>query len=192
MNIKRHTGSRSSGSLSLLIAVLVAATTVACVQGTPLRTEPEKAPAVKEGSYTMLLYGCSFIDRLDNAVILAPEGGQYHFELFAPSFEYKVRQGVAAAEALRDADKFLQCSRYYRSSRVRGITDPAGRTIGYEVRPLYSPIDFGRDDVLTITYRLKGDKVAVFVWLDRDIDLMVNGDSESIRHDGIDGGHSGK
>ncbi len=141
----------------------------------------------------MILYGCSYIDRLDNAVILAPEGGQQHFAVAAAPFEYKVKQGVSAADAVREADKFLRCSRFTRSSRVSGIADPAGRIIGYEVRPLYSPVDFGRDDVLTITYRMNGGKTTAYVWLDQDIENMMdnNGDRMEGAGAGGVGGHGG-
>ena len=41
--------------------------------------------------------------------------------------------------------------------------DRKGKTIGYELRPLYLPLDFGVSDVLDVAYWLKEGKVKVVI-----------------------------
>ena len=173
----------------LLVASLILVGATSCISGVQLRTGQALSGGLPEGPYTMLLYGCGYSDRLDNAVILAPEGKLPHLEIYAPAFEVKVRQGVSAADSVRDADKFLKCNRFYHSSRVSGIVDPSGRIVGYEVRPLYLPVYFGRDDILTITYRMNGDQVKAYIWLDQDIESMMNNYGD--RMEGAGGGGGG-
>jgi hypothetical protein len=178
---------RARLTVFLMVIPLILAL-AACVPGVFLRTDPGRPDDLMKGTYTLFLYGCSYPHRIENAVILAPEGGRYPFEIYGPAFEYKVKTGVPAEAAFKEGEQFLQCSTYYRKSQLRRVLDPEGNTIGYELRPLYSPIDFGRDDVLTIMHKLtKDNKVLVFIRLDRDIERMLSDDNEPFLHDGISG-----
>lgn len=162
-----------------LMAIPLVLALVACVPGTFLKTGPEKPDDLMKGTYTLFLYGCSYPARPDNAVILVPEGGRHPFEIYGPAFEYKVKTGVPAEAAFKEAEQFLTCSTYYRKPQLRRVLDLAGSTIGYELRPLYSPMDFGRDDVLTVMHKLTEDgRVIVFIRLDQDVERMISGDHE--------------
>ncbi len=183
MKGKWSLSNKSKSLASFLIMCAIATVISACVPGVRLKTVPAGNGEL-EGSFTLFLYGCSNPQRIDNAVIIAPEGGKHPIEIYGPAFEYKVKTGVPAAEALTQADRFLRCSVYYKKTELRNILDPSGTVIGHELRPLYSPLDFGRDDVLTITYTLteKGS-VMTFIQLDRDIDLKINDDGNDRMHD---------
>lgn len=174
-------------------AIFLALVLTACTPGVRLGTGSGRPAELMKGTYTLYQYGCHYRDDVENAVILAPEGGRYSFDIYGPAFDYKVRTGVPGADALAKADEFLKCSFYYKTAQLRSVLDPAGNAIGYELRPLYSPLDFGRDDVLTITYSLKdNNRVVVFIRLDRDIERKLNDGKEPFLRDGVDGGGLGK
>jgi hypothetical protein len=84
-----------------------------------------------------------------------------------------VKTGLTAEEALKQAELFIRCSVHYQQSRLSKILDPTGNIIGYEVRPLYSPIRFGRYDVLDIQYTIKDNKIVVYVKLDPTIEIEL-------------------
>jgi hypothetical protein len=133
--------------------------------GGHLKTE-SAAPSEVQGTFTLLLYGCRTSDALDNVAILKREGDPYTFEIYAPDFMYSVKPGLSAAAALKEAEQFVRCNINSERSQLLRIIGPAGNSIGYEVRPLYSISMFGRDDILDIQYTIKERKVVVYVKLD--------------------------
>ncbi len=193
--MERSQQRNSSGAWALFPgAIFLVLVLTACMPGVRLGTAGGRPAELMKGTYALYQYGCRYRDDVENAVILAPEGGRYSFDIYGPAFDYKVRTGVPGADALAKADEFLKCSFYYKTSQLRSILDPAGNAIGYELRPLYSPLDFRRDDVLTITYSLKdNNRVVVFIQLDRDIERRLNDEREPFLRDGVDGrGEPGK
>jgi len=123
-----------------------------------LRTEEAKEADVK-GVFTLILYGARDINDVEALAILDLEGDQYTFEPYAPAFDYKVEKGLSEKTALNKAYKFISYHNAFLRPQLSRIIDPKGKTIGYEVRPLYMPFVFGRSDVLEVDYSLKGDKV---------------------------------
>ena len=119
-----------------------------CMAGKQLATSAVE-PASVTGTYTLLLYGCRYPDDIKNVVILVNEGSKYPFEIYDLDTSYKVKKDVPALQAFSEADSFLRCT-FHRiwKTGVRRIFDDAGDTIGYEVRPLYVPYEFGMSDVL--------------------------------------------
>jgi hypothetical protein len=53
---------------------------------------------------------------------------------------------------------------------LRKIPDDAGGIVGFELRPLYSPLEFGFSDVMLISYSLKDGKIRAYIRLDRRAD----------------------
>ena len=164
--------------ITLLLSLSVFSSTLA--QGKLLKTF-ETAPTVAAGSYTLFLYGCSYHDDVENVAILDREGDPYTLELFTPDFRYKVKTGLSAEQALAEAEQFVTCGPYYQMTQFSAISDRAGKVIGYEVRPLYSPIRFGTYNVLDIQYADNGAKVVVYIRLDPDIERAIENDGD--RHD---------
>jgi len=160
--------------LALLVVVLVLpiASSCAALATNHLKTE-ETMPAEIQGTYTLLLYGCRSVDDVENVAILDKEGDPFTFDIFAPDFEYKVKTGLPAEEALKAAEQFIRCSFHYQKSQLSRIVGPSGEVIGYEVRPLYSPLRFGRYDLLDIQYTFKADKVVVYIRLDPTVERFI-------------------
>ncbi len=138
--------------------------------GTRLKTAGAN-PSDVTGTYTLFLYGCRYPDDLENVAILTKDGGPYPFDIYALATRYKVKPGLPADQALPEAEKFVQCSVHYQQTRFSKILDTTGDVIGYEVRPLYSPIRFGMYDVLNIQYFLKKEKVVVYIRLDPTVEM---------------------
>jgi hypothetical protein len=122
----------------------------------PLETKAA-VPEDVSGSFTLILYGANYLDDLETIAILDYEGDDYHFEPFAPAFKYKVRKGVKAQDALKEAAKFVSFHSSFWKSQMSKILDKEGVTIGYEVRPLYRPFIYGISDILDVYYFLKGN-----------------------------------
>jgi len=148
---------------------------------TPLRTEKADAAELK-GSFTVIFYGGRFSDDLETFAILDLEGDQYHFEPFAPDFDYRVKKGVPSTEALREAERFVSFHNSFWRSQLSRILDKEGNVIGYELRPLYMPLAYGRSDVMDVSYWIKeGGRVKVTVRLIPAIEklTMPGGELES-------------
>ena len=140
-----------------------------CAPGLYLKTSSVQ-PGEITGTYTLILYGARYSSDIENVAILAKEGTGYAFEVYAPEFDFKVRRAVPADEALETAERFVGFHHAFRRSQLSGIMDTKGTVIGYEVRPLYSPLDFGYTDVLDIVYTLQDNTVTARIRLIPELD----------------------
>jgi len=154
--------------LSLLVLMLQA-----CAIGKQLATAPAD-PAELTGSYTLFLYGCHYPDDIKNVALLLDEKSTYPLEIYDLPTSYQVKKGVPGPQALADADAFVRCSvRLLSGTQLRRILDETGGTMGYEVRPLYSPLEFGRLDVLHVSYSLQNGIVRTYIRLDPDVERAL-------------------
>ena len=141
-----------------------------------LKTEQAKDDEVT-GTFTLILYGGRHINDLETVALLDKEGDQYEFEPYAPEFDYKVRKGVSAVDALKEARRFVSFHSAFWRSQLSKILDEKGNTIGYEVRPLYRPFIYGRADLIDVYYRIKDGKVIIYIKLTPDVsDTLFFGD----------------
>ncbi len=152
--------------------LLMALLCVSCAPGVRLNYQGAQASEVT-GSYTVIFYGCNFFNDLEAIAFLDREGDHYTFEPYAPDFKYSVKKGVDAKEALQVATKFVGCNAAFRRAQVSKILAPNGETLGYEVRPLYRSFVYGVDDVLYTDYRLKDNRVVIYVRLVPSIETML-------------------
>jgi hypothetical protein len=137
-----------------------------------LRTEGAKDADIR-GSFALILYGSRHLNDIETIAILDMEGDRYGFEPYAPEFDYKIKRGIPAKEALEEAERFVSWhSSFYRTQLSR-ILDGKGNVIGYEIRPLYQPLAFGASDVLDVDYRIKDNKVIVRIRLKPQIERML-------------------
>lgn len=120
----------------------------------PLKTI-EASPAEIMGTFSLILYGGRFSDDVETIAILDLEGDGYTLEPFAPDFDFRIKKGVSAKEALEQAQKFVSFHHAFWRSQLSRITDNNGNTIGYEIRPLYMPFYFGVSDIFDVYYWLK-------------------------------------
>jgi len=145
---------------------------VSCAPGIRPDTRGVQASELT-GTYSVIFYGCNFLNDLETIAFLDKEGDQYNFEPFAPDFKFKVKKGVAAEEALAQANEFVNCSTSFLKPQVSTITAPNGDVVGYEARPLYDPLRYGVEDVLNTNYSFKGDKVVLTIRLVPSVEMML-------------------
>jgi hypothetical protein len=144
-----------------------------CVPGMRLPTSPA-TPAEIAGTYDLLLYGCRYPNDIKNLAILIREGSRYPVEIYDLPTSYRIERGLPADKALSAADSFLQCgTRQVTGFRLSKIPDGSGGTVGYEVRALYFPLEFGISDVLLVRYELVDGAVRVYVQIDPDVERAI-------------------
>lgn len=172
-NLGKHGGTSHMKRLVLRIMALFTAPALflcinSCVPSVYLNTIPVD-PREIEGTYALILYGGRHSSDIENVAILDKEGDQYTFMVYAPEFDYKVKKHVPAKEAFAEAGAFVRFHHAFWKAQLRGIVDPSGMLIGYEVRPLYSPLDFGYPDVLEVDYLIRENTVTVRIDLKREL-----------------------
>lgn len=148
----------------LFTAVLLAGTMSAgCSFGTRLETA-SALPADAAGTYRLYLYGCHYPADIENMALLVDQSAPYRFDLFVLDTSYRIKQELSGPAALAEADAFIRCSTETLWLTVfRRILDPAGRTIAFELKPLYEPLRRGTDEVLQTNYSLKDGTVTVYI-----------------------------
>jgi len=140
-------------AVSLFLAFLVL-TIGSCAGGKQLRTELAQDSELA-GSFTLILQGKNNAYDLKTIAFLEKEGDGYELRLDTPEFEYKVIKNLSAQEALKGAQDFVKWHRSFRRSELRKIIDDQGNLIGFEVRPLYDPLEYGISNVLVVQYWVK-------------------------------------
>ncbi len=162
----------------LLLAASLATAGNGSALGAELRTE-EVSPSDVKGTFTVILYGGTYLRDVKTAAFLDLDGDQYTLDPYAPGFDYRVIKGVPAKEALAMAEQFLSSHYDYWRSLISRIVDDQGKTVGYEVRPLYHIPAFGIPDVLDINYSSKGKKIRIYIRLKPQVErqLFTGGDS---------------
>ena len=155
------------------LILVLAAMFQACVPGKRLTTSSAD-PSDMKGTYTLMLYGCHYPDQINNIAILVDETSKYPVEIYDLDTSYKVKKGVLPQQALAEAESFVRCSthRIWQTQLLR-IPDDSGGTIGYEVRPLYIPYEFGIPDVLLVNYFLRDSTVRVYIKIDPDVERAI-------------------
>jgi len=158
----------------LLVPVVVLMLIGACAPRQGLRTEPA-ALAGMSGSYSLILFGCRYLDDPETVAILDREGDGYRFEPFSPEFNYRIEKGLSAETALERARRFIDCHTSFQSERLSSVSDEKGVVLGYELRPLYFPLTYGVDDILLTDYSIQGDKVVVWIRVIPSVERMRSG-----------------
>ncbi len=143
-----------------------------CTKKQILHTESTYSPEMF-GSYTLFLYGARFSNDIETIAILDREGDRFTFEIFKPEFDFKVITGVPAAKAFDEGNKFIRFHRSFYSSQMVSILGSSGEIIGYEIRPLYLPTEFGYSDVMDVSYTLIEDTVKVKIQLKPHVRYML-------------------
>jgi hypothetical protein len=143
-----------------------------------LKTEDAKVQEVT-GGFTLILYGGRYLDDIETIAILDREGDKYIFEPYAPEYNYKIKKGVPAREALAEAEKFVSWHSSFRRAQLGKIIDDQGDIIGFEMRPLYFPLTFGVSDVRDVDYWLKDSKVIVKIKLIPSVEMMFRDGDKS-------------
>ena len=90
-----------------LLMIGVVFSSVSCAPGIRLNTQGAQDSEVA-GNYTVIYYGCNFFNDLETIAFLEKEDGKYPFEPYAPDFEYRVKKGLPAKEAMEYGDEVRQ------------------------------------------------------------------------------------
>lgn len=160
--------------LSLVVLpVLLLTLAGSCVFGRYLKVE-NADPAGIKGTYTLFLYGGRYMDDFETIAIMAEEGTPYTFEIYAPDFNYKVKNRVPADKALAEAKRFVSANHDFHRIDFKRIPDEAGNTIGYEVRPLYYPFYLRYSDVLDVAFKVENQKVTVYIKLKPEVEKSLD------------------
>jgi len=162
----------------ILMSLLIA---TANADSTYLEREMVRDEKVIRGSFTLILYGGRYFDDLETIAVLDSEEDEYTFEPYAPEFHYHLKKNMAAENAFKEAMHFVSAHSSFINAHVSRLVDRDGRVLGYEVRPIYLPLRYGLSDILDASYRLKGKKVTVYLYLKPFIKRPEeNGDSKDI------------
>jgi hypothetical protein len=150
-----------------------------------LRTEWVSATEVT-GTFTLILYGGNYFNDVHTVAFLDSEGDRYTFEPYAPEFEYRLVKGLSAKEALDKAQHFVSTiDSCFLRSELSKVLDQSGKTIGYELRPLYNSLCYGLADVLDVSYWQKNGKVVIRIGLKPSVEKqLLGGDGSRDRESG--------
>jgi hypothetical protein len=155
---------------SATLILVLTAMLQGCMAGKQLMTGAADPSEVK-GTYTLLLYGCHYPTQIQDVAILVDEAGRYPVQIYDLDTSYTVKKGIPAEQALSEADRFVRCStnKIWRTE-MRKILDDSGGIIGYEVRPLFMPVEFGTADVIRTSYSLHEGTVRAYIRLFPDVE----------------------
>ena len=143
------------------------------------------SPSDITGTYTLLLYGCHYPEDIKDLAILVDANSRYTVEIYDLPTSYKTKKDVAGPEALRESEKFVRCSfRRVTGTRIRRIVDEQGGTVGFEVRPLFFPLEFGQQDVMLVNYEVRDGSVRAYVRLDDDVKRAIESSGSDNRDHG--------
>jgi hypothetical protein len=120
------------------------------------------------GTFTVIFYGGTYSNDPAAIAILDVEGDDYDFEPYTSEYNYQIKNGVPAGLALKESRSFVSQRSDFFTSQLKRITGENGTIIGYELRPLYHSMRFGRHDILDVRYWLSEKTVFVTVDIKRD------------------------
>lgn len=144
--------------------------------GVHYASAPEVRPQEVTGTYTLILYGGRHGNDVETLAILSREGSGYTFVMNAPDFDYKVIAGMPAADALKRAEESVLFHPYTWRASLSPIVAPDGRTVGYEMRPLYQTTIFGESNIMDVQYAFRGAHIYVSVYLHPHVRRQLDGD----------------
>jgi hypothetical protein len=126
-----------------------------------------------QGTFTLLAFGRRHGNDLETVVIFDTEEDGYHFDLFAPDFDFKIMKGISSKAAYKRALEFVSFHYAFSHTQLIRILNTKGETIGFELRPLYRPFVYGRSNILDVFYWPKEEgRVKVTIRLIPSVERM--------------------
>ena len=157
-----------SRSLITAFLTLLLIISSGCAGGQSLRAAQVQGIGDTTGPYTLTLYHEAEYHGLKTIAFLVPEGNGYSMTPYAPEYDYTTIRNISGQEGLRLAIALFSKNRDYTNYEIRRISDPGGKTVGFEIRPLYDVTVEGRSDVMWVEYGLSnGRAVNVHIHLDQ-------------------------
>jgi hypothetical protein len=146
------------------------------MSGRSLRTIPVDDPAVITGSYTLFVIGGTHGEDVKNITVIDLEGDSFTFQPYVSEYDYYKQENLEAQEALKEAVHAVSWYHAFWRIKIRSIVDDAGNVLGYEIRPLYSLLQFGISDILITNYIVKDNTVFVYLSFKPFINEMIEKD----------------
>jgi hypothetical protein len=159
------------------IVILMGIVCINSCAGPRYLTAVSARPEEMAGTYDLFLYGHRYAADFKNIAFLIPQGARYVFELYAAEFDYTIKKRLPADAAIEEAEEFVKFHYSFQRSQLSKILDYEGKVVGYELRPIYSALDFSYGDVLDVHYIIKDDKVIASVGLKPEIEEKTIGPS---------------
>ncbi len=131
------------------------------------------------GTFRLILYGGNYSDDKETIAVLDREGDGYIFEPYAPDFSYSIKENIPSERALEEAKGFVKGHASFINLLITKLVDNEGKTLGYEVRPLYFPLRYGLSDILDVYYTRKGKKVTIYIYLKSSVRRHFDSDDDS-------------
>jgi len=154
---------------------------VSCTNGKVLKSHLVRDAAEVQGGFNLTRYSGQDINYFEVVSLLDIEGDEYEIVPYGAEFNYSVVKGLSGEEADRAAREYVKTHVTYpiQNVELRRITDPAGKTIGYEFRPLQNAFMTGESDLLDIYYVLESEgRVVAYIEIKSNIKLqMLGGDN---------------
>ena len=161
---------RSDSFLLAVLILLIVIFSSGCAGGRLLRTQEVQRDERITGMYSLILFHNADYDGLKTIAFLGAEGTGYSLVPYAPFLDYTVSPNITGQEAIRRALIFISDNPLYKSYEISRILDTMGKTVGYEVRPLYNVLAHGVSDVMTVSYSLRdGGVVQIHIELDQRV-----------------------
>lgn len=156
-----------------------------CMSGTRLSSHSIAALDTDRGAYDLILYGGQNYRDLSSVAILDRTDDAYTILPYGADFKYHIIENLSAAKAVERGGLLINDLHTYKSTQTRAIYGPNNTVIGYELRPMFAPLDTGHfGDIVDTTYVLQADNlVTVYVGFKGDLQ-----DPLDSRGDGSDGG----
>lgn len=173
--------------MKLIFPLLAIAFLAACTGGQSLRTEilKHETPAIKADDknpakenlrrpvpilsedvlFTLIYFVGLDKDDKVRAVILDLEDDDIDFIPTVPDFEYEILQNVSIREAIYETEIFFSHERVIIDYYFQKIISPVGRTIGYEIRPVYQQGYYGYEDPIITKYKFNRQRVNIIIKL---------------------------
>ncbi|HSW64177.1 MAG TPA: hypothetical protein VLH56_12850 [Dissulfurispiraceae bacterium] len=138
--------------------------------------QPGVSPGEISGTWSVIVYGGRHANDLETIGFFDREDDDYSIVINAPEFDYKITRSLATPDALTYAREAVGFHRSFQSMHVSRIVAPDGYLVGYELRPLYPPFEFGYQDVLDVSYAWRGKTLVVSVRLKPQVRRQLDGD----------------
>lgn len=136
-----------------------------CASGTLLPSRAVANLDTGHGTYTLILAGGQNFHDLNAVAILDRSDDPYTILPFGEAFNTRLIPNLSAAEAMERGEAFLANLASYRTTEKREIIGPDHTVIGYELRPLFMPMDTGLlGDIVDTAYVFAAEnRVTVYV-----------------------------
>lgn len=126
-----------------------------------------------KGTFNLLLYGGRHGNDIETIAFLDIIDDDYEIELYTNDYNYKKVMSVTDKDAIQRAKTFVSWHSSFMNYSIRKIITNKGGLIGYEIKPLYMPFEYGLTDVFDNSYWLRGKKAVISIKLLQSVERYI-------------------